>query len=134
MGLVPEITVEINPEFFTFSYESQTISIDTSITVTADEKRKVISVGENRLGPDLLTIALFNADQNIPQDIDKLDLLATFFAFSIGKLLEKKKLPIFRPMMIFHGVQHIAQILCGYHLSLLKTAALNGGAREIRFD
>jgi hypothetical protein len=134
MGLSPEINVEIYPEFFTFSYESQTIRVDTLVAVTTDDKRKVIAIGGNRHGPDDLPIALFSAIQDLPQDIDKLDLLTTFFEFSIGKLFANKKLPVLRPMMIFHGVQHLEKILCGYHLSIIKLAALNGGARGIRFD
>jgi hypothetical protein len=134
MGLNPEITIEVNPEFFTFSHGMQTIKVDTLVTVLNNEKQEIIAIGENRTGSGIITIALFRANQNLPQGIDKLDLLTAFFDYALGKLFENKRVPVLRPLMIFHGVQSLEQILCGYHLSLLKSAALNGGARGIRFD
>ena len=134
MRLGPEITVDIAPEFFTFSYKSHSIKVNTTVTVTADDKKKVISVGENRLEPGQLTIGLFNADQVIPQDFNKVDLLTAFIAFGMGRVLEGAKLLFFRPILVFHGIEQLERILCGYHMPLLKAAAFGGGARGIRFD
>jgi hypothetical protein len=134
MGRGPEISVEVNPESFTFSYQNRTIRVATLVTVAIEDKRKIIAVGENLQEPTVLTIPLFNSDQELSRDIDKLDLLTAFFAFSIGKIFKEKKLPVLRPLMIFHGVQQLEKILCGYHTSLLKEAVINGGARGFRFD
>ena len=133
MGLSPEITVEVDPKLFTFSYESQVMRLEPLITV-ATEDWKVIAIGERRSEPGVLTIALFEMNQSLPRDVEKMDLLTAFMRFAIGKLFEKKKLPVLRPKVIFHGVQCLEHILCGYHRILLETATLASGARAVRFD
>ena len=96
MGLNPEITIEVNPEFFTFSHGMQTIKVDTLVTVLKNEKQEIIAIGENRTGSGIITIALFRANQNLPQGIDKLDLLTAFFDYALaaGELARARGSPL----------------------------------------
>ena len=131
-NLIPQIHIEINPDFFVFSWQEYWVKVPTFVSI--DDKKQLVAIGEKEPTEDVTTIALFSSGQIMPGGVEKLDLLQAFLEYNISKMFEKQKFLVFRPKIVFHGEQQLNQIFCGYQRSLLEIAALAAGAKEVSFE
>jgi hypothetical protein len=133
MELAPRIDVEINPDFFVFTYGEEKLTVPALISF--DIVKKVPDANGERLsGPGIITVTLLSAEQNPPPVLDKLDLLSNFFEYHFAQFSRKRIGPVFRPKVVIHGDEKLTSALGGYQRSLIKMAALVGGAKEVVFD
>ncbi len=132
-GLAPQIDIEINPVFFVFSWKVHKRKVATLVSLDIRTK-ELVTIGERATGDDVTSLALFAPEENLPAGVDRMELLQTFLEFNIAKLLEKQKLQVFKPRVVFHDDQQLSQVLCGFQRGLLKTAAIAAGAREVVFE
>jgi len=130
---IPQIDIEINPIYFVFAWKVHKRKVATLISIDTTNK-ELVAIGERAEGEEVTSIALFAPEENLPAGVERLDLLQIFLEFNIAKLLEKQKILVFKPKVVFHEDQQLNQILCGYQRGLLKTAALAAGAKEVSFD
>ncbi len=129
----PQIEIEINPVYFVFTWKVHKRKVATLVSV--DTKTKdLVSIGEKATGEDVVSLALFEPENNLPPEVDKMELLQTFLEFNIAKLLEGQRVLTFRPKIIFREDHQLCPLLCGYQRSLLKAAAHAAGAREVLFE
>ena len=135
MKIAPEIVVEIQQDYFVFSKGEKQFRLDTCINyVIEDGKFKLINIGENKEIPGTNLVNLFDPENAIEPELEKMYLLQTFFEIGIGESFESKLLPQLRPSIIFRNDAELDRLLCGYHRALLEFAALLGGARDVRFE
>ncbi len=131
--IAPQIDVEINPVYFVFSWKVHKRKVATLVSV--DTKTwDLVAIGECSTGEDVISLGLFEPDDNLPPEVDRLELLQTFLEFNIAKLLENQKVLVYKPKIVFHEDGQLHPLLCGYQRSLLKAAALAAGAREVVFS
>lgn len=128
----PQIDIEINPLYFVFSWKVHKRKVPTLIGVDS-KTRDILAIGEKAAGEDVVSLSLFESENGLPPDFDKMELLQSFLEFNIAKLLENQKLLFFKPKVVFHETDQLHPILCGYERALLKNAALAAGAREVAF-
>ena len=131
--LLPQIEIEVNPLFFVFSWKIHKRKVATLVAIDT-KTRDLIAIGEQGTGEDVVTVTLFEPCEDLPPDVDKVEMLQTFLEFNIAKLLEKQKVLIARPKIIYRETQSLKGLLCGYERTLLKDAALAAGAREVSFE
>jgi hypothetical protein len=131
--LLPQIEIEVNPLFFVFSWKIHKRKVATLVAIDT-KTRDLVAIGEPGSGEDVVTVTLFEPCEALPADVEKVEMLQTFLEFNIAKMLEKQRVLIARPKIIFHEDQSLKRLLCGYQRSLLKAAALAAGAREVLFE
>jgi hypothetical protein len=132
VDIAPQIDIELNPVFFVFSWKVHKRKVATLVSLDT-RTRDLVAIGEKGNGEDVVSVSLFEPCEDLPAEVDKAELLQTFLEFNIAKLLEKQKILVARPKIVFHEDQQLKQLLCGYQRALLKTAALAAGAREVVF-
>ncbi len=129
----PQIDIEVNPVFFVFSYKVHKRKVAALISIDAATK-ELISIGEKSEGEGVVSLSLFETEKALPAGLEKMDLLQLFLEFNIAKLLENQKVLVFKPKVVFHEDAQLGQVLCGYQRTLLKSAALAAGAKEVAFE
>ncbi len=132
-NLAPQIDIEINPVYFIFSWKVHKRKVATLVSFDGNT-RELVAIGERAAGDDVVSVALFAPEESLPAGVDRMELLQTFLEFNIAKLLEKQKLPVFKPRVVYHDDQQLGQVLCGFQRGLLKTAAVAAGAKEVVFE
>lgn len=130
--IAPQIEVEINPLFFVFSWKIHRRKVATLVSVDT-KTLDIIAIGEKGNGEDVISVALFEPEDSLPAEMEKVELLQSFLEFNIAKLLEKQRILIFKPRIVFHEDQQLKGLTCGYQRTLLRDAALAAGAREVLF-
>ena len=135
MKIAPEIIVEIHPDYFIFSKGERQFRLDTCINYILENGQfRLVNIGENKEIPGTNLISLFNPENSIEPELEKMSLLQAFFEYGIGESFESKLLPQLRPLIIFRNDAELDRLLCGYQKALLEFAALLGGARDVRFE
>jgi hypothetical protein len=127
-----EIQIEINPAFFIFSWQDYWVKVPTLVSI--DDNKQLVAIGEKVPTAGVTTIVLFSTGQNLPEGVERLDLLQAYLEYNIAKMFGDQKIRFFKPKIIFRGEQLLNQILCGYQRSLLEIAALAAGAKEVAFE
>lgn len=133
MKIFPILEIEVNPEFFTFTLKDERISLKTVVGYEYEKQFTLISVGEKVAGNNIIIVHLFNPNETTIPPVEKLWLLSGFVTYGIKNLAQKKNI-IFRPHVIYQGDNTLSAVLCGYQRSLLRVAALEGGARKVDFE
>jgi len=132
-AFIPQIDIEVNPVYFVFSWKVHKRKVATLISIDS-ATQELVTIGEKSDGEGVTSLNLFEPEGNLPAGIDRMDLLQLFMEFNIAKLLEKQKVLVFKPKIVFHEDGQLNGLLCGYQRSLLKMAALAAGAREVSFE
>ena len=135
MKIAPEIIVETHPDYFVFSKGERQFRLDTCLNyIIEDGQFRLVNIGENKEIPGTRLMNLFDPENAVEPELDKMFLLQTFFEIGIGESFESKLLPQLRPSIIFRNDAELDGLLCGYQRALLEFAALLGGARDVRFE
>ena len=132
MKLIPEITVEVQPDIFVFIWGADRIEMETIISFDPNTL-KMLDIGKPTNINYGVSIHLFSNDPPCP-NVDKAELLNTFMMVVMKKMADKKHVVILRPKVIYKGDESLSNILCGYQRTLLTTAAIAGGARSAKFE
>ena len=133
MRIFPILGIEVNPEFFTFSLKNEQLALKTVVCYEYEKRFTLKSIGERVADANVITINLFNSNETPIPPVEKLWLLSGFVGYGISKLAKSNNL-VFRPHVIFRGDHNLSAVLCGFQRSLLRVAALEGGARKVDFE
>ncbi|RJP53071.1 MAG: hypothetical protein C4583_05450 [Anaerolineaceae bacterium] len=133
MKLFSEIIIEVMPDRFLFTWDTDHIEMETIINFEPNTY-KLLSTGKPIGTNNGVSVNLFSNNPPFKIDVDKAELLNTFMQTVIGKLAAKKRFLILRPIVIYKGDESLSSILCGYQRALLTAAAIAGGARAAKFE
>ena len=122
------ITVTVTPEVFRFSTPTVATDIRTYLLIF---EGRILGIGDDFDGSDRCQrIDLFDPDS--PSFPDKEFYLEAFMRFGVRKVLKRKFKP--RPRMFLRNTDSLRVLCCGYQNSILKAAAMNGGAYECEIE
>src|SRR5512138_2226922 len=122
-GFTPQIDVEINQVYFVFSWKVHKRKVATLVSLDSNSK-ELVAIGEKAEGEGVTSLSLFGPEGELPPGMERMDLLILFLEFNIAKLLEKQRVLMFKPKVVFHEDGQLNSLLCGYQRALLRTAAL----------
>jgi hypothetical protein len=130
-----EIVVEVASEYFHFTKGNQQLRLATYLNIKSENgKTFPIAIGERQEIFGSTLVSVFDPNISDNPDTDKMALLQMLMEYGVGKLLEQQRFPSLRPRIVFRGHENLRTILCGYQRGILETAAMRGGAREVRFE
>ena len=133
MRIFPIMEIEVNPDIFNFILNDERLSLKTVVSYKYEKRFTLESIGEKVSGANIVTVNLFDPSETTIPPVEKLWLLSGLIGYGIKKLAQKKNI-VFRPHVIYRGDNKLALVLCGYQKSLLRVAALEGGARKVYFE
>lgn len=138
-SLSPRITVEANPDAFTFTSPRATVRLNTYLCVTVEKglPHRIVSIGQEVSGvAEVVKIELFKPDATSRLPYDKLKALEAFFRYAFA---ETNPLPLIiavylRPILVFRGIQAFDSIFNGYQRGVFEHVAQEAGADKVIFD
>ena len=133
MGISPEITVTINPNLIEFQWKENLIRLEPYVNMDMN-KRSPVRIGENSEYPNTFLVGVFDPKSEIPSYPDKFPFLQMIFEYGIGKMFEKRRIPILKPIIIVHGIESLKGIFFGYQHALIATAFMKANAYTVRFE
>ncbi|MFZ5902700.1 MAG: hypothetical protein ACOYZ8_04015 [Chloroflexota bacterium] len=133
MRIFPIFEIDVSPDIFIFKLTNKQLALRTMVSYEYGKRLTMKSIGEGVVGSNIVTVGLFNPTDFTTPPVEKLWLLSEFVSYGIGKLVRKKNI-VFRPHVIYKGDNKLSSLLCGYQRSLLRAAAIEGGARKVDFE
>jgi hypothetical protein len=133
MGISPEITITINPNFIEFQWKENLIRLEPYVNMDMN-KRSPVRIGENSEYPNTVLVGVFDPKSEIPSYPDKFPFLQMIFEYGIGKMFEKQHLPMLKPIMIVRGIDSLKEVFFGYQHALIYTALIKAHAQTVRFE
>jgi len=133
MGISPEIIVTVSPTSIDFQWKENQLRLEPYVNIDI-EKMLPVQIGKNEEVPGAFLVGVFDVNSEMSLSPDKFSVLQLIFGYGIGKMFEKQRLPVFKPLIIVHGDDSLREILCGYQRKLLYDAIMESNARNCKFE
>lgn len=132
MKLSPTIHIRVTSEHFVFQLEGRELHLEACIHYLLEGNEVTpVAIGDRVEIPNAHFTDLFKPKEPYA---DHFYLLQLLLEYGFGKMLGKKLLPSLKPAIVFHGVEQLYEILGGYQFGVFEKAALQAGARSVKFE
>lgn len=126
-----EVRIDATPSVFVLRDDFDEVTLPATVWVTLDGRFEAVNDRPPET-PSVIRVEIFKPSPWDP-DVSRSELLRRFLRFGLRRFIEGVMFKV-RPIVRFGSLQGFAPMLCGFQRDLFEWAALNAGARAVRFD
>jgi hypothetical protein len=135
--MFPKIHIYLDPHQFIFENPKNEVFTLKTVFYITQVKGSWYLVGfepcENE-PTEVLTVALFENNISLPNELNKMRLLSMLLEYGISKCFAGAIFPTLRPIVTLHGINNFSEILVGYEKEIFGMAVISAGARKVVLD